>query len=134
MSFQNMPKTKLFNIKTKKQQRINLRQQPISCEKIFWYKLRNRAFAGLKFRRQYSISKYIVDFYCPKIKLAVEIDGATHSTDKEMNYDRQRQKYIESLNIKVIRYTNTEIKENLSGVMDNLYFKTRSFSLPEREP
>ncbi|KKR21262.1 MAG: hypothetical protein UT48_C0010G0010 [Parcubacteria group bacterium GW2011_GWE2_39_37] len=113
--------TKLYNIKIKKEQRRNLRQQGVACEQIFWNKLRNRALNGLKFRRQYSVGKYIVDFYCPGIKLAIEIDGATHSTKQEINYDKQRQEYIENLGIKVKRYTNTEIKDNLGEVMYDLY-------------
>ena len=75
--------TLLFNLKTQKQIRKNLRKQEVESEKILWWKLRNRQLGDYKFRRQFGINKYIVDFYCPKLKLAIEIDGATHSTKKE---------------------------------------------------
>jgi len=113
-------KTELFNNKIVKDRRRSLRQQEIACEKLMWEKLRNRSLLGLKFRRQYSIGSFIVDFYCPEIKLIIEIDGATHSSEKEIIYDKERQKYLESLGLKIKRYTNTEIKENLSDLMYDL--------------
>jgi len=94
-------KTELFNNKIVKDRRRSL-------------------LLGLKFRRQYSIGSFIVDFYCPEIKLIIEIDGATHSSEKEIIYDKERQKYLESLGLKIKRYTNTEIKENLSDLMYDL--------------
>jgi very-short-patch-repair endonuclease len=97
-----------------------LRQQGITCERILWKKLRNRAFLDLKFRRQHSIGKYIADFYCEELKLIIEIDGATHSTEKEVGYDSERQKYLESLGLNVKRYTNTDVKERLGDLMYDL--------------
>lgn len=82
----------------------------------------------MKFRRQYSIGNFIIDFYCPEIKLAVEIDGATHGTPEELRYDAKRQKYLENLGIKVKRYTNTDVKENISGVLYDLYLTCRKVS------
>jgi very-short-patch-repair endonuclease len=129
-----MPKTQLFNIKIKKLQRRNLRQQDIACEKIVWHKLRNRGLNGLKFKRQYSIGNYIIDFFCPELKIGIEIDGATHSTPAETEYDRQRQSHIEKFNIKIIRYTNADIKENLSEVMHDLYLKCRKREIKPTSP
>lgn len=106
---QNMPKRKV------------LRQQDIGCEKLMWSRLRNRQIGGLKFRRQYGIGKYIVDFYCPALKLVIEIDGATHCADREIEYDSDRQRYIENLGITVKRYSNTDIKENFASVLEDIF-------------
>ncbi len=72
---------------------------------------------GCKFRRQYSIGKFIVDFYCPEAKLAIEIDGDTHFTQELRPYDTARQKYIESKGIHFLRFTNKDITENIDGVL-----------------
>lgn len=75
---------------------------------------------GYKFRRQHGIGKYIVDFYCPKLKLIVELDGVTHSTEEEVAYDNKRQKYLEKLGLVVKRYWNSEIKENINWVLGDI--------------
>ena len=112
-------KTKLFNTKASKEIRRELRQSPISCEAIMWLKLRNSKI-GYKFRRQYGVGKYIVDFFCPELKLVIEIDGATHCTEDEIMYDTQRQKFLEEKGLIVKRYLNIDIKNNLSEVMHDL--------------
>lgn len=112
--------TQIFNIKTKKEHRRELRQNEIGCEKIMWHQLRNRAFGGYKFRRQFSIGKYIVDFYCPELKLVVELDGESHVGENEVEYDKIRQRYIEDLGIKVKRYNNKEVKECFNEVLNDL--------------
>lgn len=111
--------TELFNLKPQKNLRKNLRQQGVTAEITLWSKLRNKSL-GYKFRRQFGIGKYIVDFYCPRKKIVIEIDGATHSTEKEIFNDNIRQKYLESLGLKVIRFTNNDIKENLDGVLSTI--------------
>jgi len=73
----------VYNHKEYKAVRRKLRKQEVSSEKILWSKLRNKQ-QKFRFRRQYGIGKYIVDFYCPKLKLAIEIDGATHFKDEEV--------------------------------------------------
>lgn len=109
----------LFNLKSQKNLRKNLRQQGITAEIILWSKLRNKNL-GYKFRRQFGIGKYIVDFYCPRKKLVIEVDGATHSTNREMLNDRIRQKYLEHLGLTVIRFNNNDIKENMNGVLSKI--------------
>ncbi len=96
-----------------------LRQQPISCERILWQKIRNQQL-GYKFRRQYGISSYVVDFYCPELKLIIEIDGATHGTESEIAHDLIRQEYLETLGLNVKRYLNVDIKNNLPLVLENI--------------
>ena len=113
--------TLLFNLKTQKQIRKNLRKQEVEPEKILWWKLRDRQLGNYKFRRQFGVDKYVVDFYCPKLKLVIEIDGATHSTKKEIEYDNFRQKFLENLGLVVKRYTNNEVKNNLQEVLEDIY-------------
>ncbi len=111
--------TKIYNKQLQKEARRILRKQPIKAEKILWWKLRNKQL-GYKFRRQFGIGKYIVDFYCPKLKLVIEVDGATHGTNREIIYDNIRQRYLESLGITIKRYLNIDIFNNLDEVVNNV--------------
>lgn len=86
-------------------------------ELLLWSKLRGKGVAGHKFRRQYSVSNFVLDFYCPQQKLAIEIDGATHFTEGAEEYDRERQQVIESYGIRFLRFTNAEVMENIDGVV-----------------
>jgi very-short-patch-repair endonuclease len=86
-------------------------------ERRIWNQLRARQVNGHKFRRQYSIGKYIIDFYCPEAKLALEIDGDSHFNEEQRLRDITRQQYIESKGIHFLRFTNTDILENLDGVL-----------------
>ena len=72
-------------------------------EGLLWFELKNKKL-GERFLRQFSITKYVVDFYCPRLKLAIEIDGATHLTDDEILNDAKRQAKIESMFICFIRF------------------------------
>lgn len=111
--------TKIFNRQEQKKLRRWLRQMPIGCERKLWQKLRNKQL-GYKFFRQYGVGKYIVDFYCPELKLVIEVDGATHSTAEEEKGDKERQEYLESLGLKVKRYLNVEIINNLEEVAGDI--------------
>ena len=112
--------TKIFNRKYQKQQRQDLRNNMTSVEIILWTKLKNRQLMGHQFRRQYGIERYVVDFFCTELKLAIELDGGIHAQEHVIENDTSRQNYIESLGIKVIRYSNDDIKENLNGVLIKL--------------
>ena len=98
----------------------NLRKQSTSQEEILWNLLRNRQFSNLKFRRQYPIGKYIVDFVCIKKKLIIELDGGQHNLDKNIEYDNQRTQFLENLGYTVIRFWNNDIDNNLDGVIMEL--------------
>lgn len=105
-----------------------MRKQIIYPEIKIWSRLRNRNL-GYKFRRQFGIGKYIVDFYCPQLKLVVEVDGATHSEDYEIKKDNIRQKYLESLGLNIIRYTNHEVysdPDSVAGDILNICNKIKS--------
>lgn len=112
--------TEIFNQTHYKQRRRDLRKKMPQAEILVWWKLRNKQLQGSRFRRQYSIAQFIVDFYCPTAKLAIEIDGETHISEDQENYDKKRQKFIESQGIKVIRFTNSDVYENLEGVIEKI--------------
>jgi very-short-patch-repair endonuclease len=76
---------------------------------------------GFKFRRQYSVNQYVVDFYCPELKLAIEIDGDSHFNDISEKYDKERQKSIESFGIRFLRFTNIDIYDNIDGVLQTIF-------------
>ncbi len=114
-----MDSAQIFNKKSNKNFRKKLRKLPIRAERELWGQIRNRRI-GYKFRRQFGIGKYIVDFYCPELKLIIEVDGATHTEDKEIEHDNKRQKYIEKLGLKVIRIRNIDIMERLEAVVEKI--------------
>ena len=109
-----MPRYTPELIERAKELRKNMTRQ----EKCLWYDfLRNYP---LKFYRQRPIGKYIVDFYCTKLKLVIEIDGSQHYTDEAIKYDKLRTEYINSLGFTVIRFTNSEIDENFDTVCEKI--------------
>ncbi len=74
--------------------------------------LRNRKTMDVKFKRQYSVDNYVIDFYCPKLKLAVEVDGRIHDLPEQKEHDIIRQKYLEQYGIKFVRIKNEELFDN----------------------
>ncbi|MBE9214711.1 DUF559 domain-containing protein [Plectonema cf. radiosum LEGE 06105] len=117
--------TQLYNKKSEKEKRRKLRQNIVKAEKIIWDKIRNRQIEDCKFRRQYSVDKFVIDFYSPKLKLAIEIDGESHFMEGAVEYDRERQSYIKSFGIKFIRFTNNDVYDNLDGVLESIALKVR---------
>ncbi len=95
-----------------------MRRKPSLAERKLWSHLRNDQFMGLRFRRQYRIGQYIADFFCPAIKLVVELDGDRHS--EQADYDAERTRFLNEIQIHVIRFTNFEVIENMDGVLIEL--------------
>jgi len=110
----------IFNNPNFKFIRRSLRKQMTEPENLLWSRLKKKQFAAYKFRRQYSIGPYIVDFYCPKLKLVIEIDGSQHLEKENIDYDQSRTAYFETMNIKVIRFWNNEVMNNLEGVHQDI--------------
>ncbi len=75
---------------------------------------------GLKFRRQHPVRNYILDFYCHQLKLAIEADGSIHDKEESKITDLERQNYIESMGIVVIRFTNDEIQRHMESVIEKI--------------
>ena len=97
-----------------------LRSQPISAEARLWSKLRNRQLAGLKFVRQVPLDPYFVDFLCRERKVVVEVDGGTHGTAGEIARDRSRTLELQRSGYRVFRVHNSDVYENIDGVLDTL--------------
>ncbi|TMI62680.1 MAG: endonuclease domain-containing protein [Bacteroidetes bacterium] len=93
-----------------------LRNKTTAEENVFWLRLKE-TFAGYKFRRQHPISNYIVDFYCHKLKLVIEIDGPIHEQGDVKENDTRRQNDLENLNLTILRFTNAQIKLEIEKVL-----------------
>jgi very-short-patch-repair endonuclease len=91
-----------------------MRSKPTESENLLWQRLRRHQLYGFSFRRQHSIGQFIVDFYCAKARLVIEIDGKIHQYKKEE--DLIRQKYLESLGLKLVRFSNDVILNNIDEV------------------
>jgi len=99
----------LYNKKSLNKKRRELRNNKTDAEKYLWYELKSSQVCGKKFRRQHSIDNFILDFYCPEEKLAIELDGEHHYEDKQKNYDEERTKYLQKIGIQVLRIKNTDV-------------------------
>jgi len=107
----------LYNDRNLKERRRTLRKSQTDAERKLWQVLRNRQLNGLKIFRQYSAGNYILDFYCPTKRLAVEVDGGQHS---ESEYDDKRTNYLQQENIFVLRFWNNDVLNNLDGVYEKI--------------
>ena len=88
------------------------------AEKVLWKYLSNKGMCGFKFRRQFPIDRFILDFYCPAKRLAIEIDGGIHHNQRE--YDRIRQEIIEDKGINFLRFKNQDVMKNLNFVLKSI--------------
>lgn len=111
--------TKIFNKAEYKQRRQALRHNMSEPEQRLWQILRNKQM-GIKFRRQHGIGHYIVDFYCPELKLVIEVDGDSHFSAEAKGYDKVRDDFMLSLDIMTIRLKNDEVMKNIEGVYQHI--------------
>ena len=113
-----MPNRRFPNVSDRTRTRAKqLRKTTTRAERVLWSVLSDRKCGCQKFRRQHAIEPYIVDFYCAEAKLVVEINGESH--DGRQDYDRRRDEYLEKLGLRVMRFTNGDVLDNLDGVADN---------------
>jgi len=98
----------IVNKKTMKERRRQLRANMTYCEKLMWAYLRKKQMKE-RFLRQYSVDSYVIDFYSPRLKLAVEVDGDIHDLQDQKKYDKDRQEYLENFGIHFIRIKNEEL-------------------------
>ncbi|WP_323756014.1 endonuclease domain-containing protein [Roseivirga sp.] len=115
-----MDKRQINNRPTLKEFRKNLRNNLTSAEATLWKFLKGKQLEGRKFRRQFSVENYILDFYCPSEQLAIELDGAHHYTAAGVEYDTERTKVLNSHGITVIRFENREVFEALEAVLERI--------------
>lgn len=92
-----------------------LRNNSTLSEILLWKRLRNKQFLGYDFDRQKPIGNYIVDFYCAKLMLAIEIDGCSH--DGKAEYDLNRHQEIEDSDVTILHFDDVNVKQNLDGVL-----------------
>ena len=97
-----------------------LRKNQTPQESKIWNLIRNQQIHGFKFRRQYPIGNYIVDFVCKEIKLVIEIDGGQHNLPENILNDKTRTEYINSKGYTVIRFWNNDIDNNIEGVYEKI--------------
>jgi very-short-patch-repair endonuclease len=95
-----------------------MRSEPTEAENLLWQRLRRHHIHGLSFRRQHSIGQFIVDFYCAKARLVIEVDGLIHQYQGEE--DSIRQKYLESYDLKVLRFSNDIVLNNIDEVVKQI--------------
>jgi len=100
-----------------------MRKNAADAESLMWQLLRAKRFMNLKFRRQHVIEPYIVDFYCHELGLVIELDGGQHGTDDAIEYDTERTKFLEALDLKVVRYWNHHVLRNTDVVLEDLWWR-----------
>ena len=93
----------------------NLRKNGTPAEAILWNQLKSRKMRGYKFRRQVTIGKYIVDFFCPALMLVIEVDGSSHN--EKIEKDIKRQNELERLDMSFLRFTEGDVRNSLDGVL-----------------
>ncbi|WP_293741678.1 endonuclease domain-containing protein [uncultured Pedobacter sp.] len=102
----------IHNLKYLKDKRKELRNNLTPAEATMWRYLQNSKLDGKKFRRQHSVGNYILDFYCPSEKLAIEVDGNSHDDYSAEVYDKERTNFLNSKGITIIRFNNLEVFES----------------------
>ncbi len=125
---------RLFTLTQYTPVRRKLRRQSTQAEVALWNFLQSRRFHGYKFRRQHSIGRYIVDFFCTELLLAIEVDGVTHLEPERIRHDQIRQHWLEDHGVRVIRFTDNEILSDPELVLQQLkqYIDSSHPSSPRR--
>jgi very-short-patch-repair endonuclease len=98
-----------------------LRQTQPDAESLMWALLRDRRLAGFKFRRQHPVEPYVLDFYCHKVKFAVELDGGQHNTDVARRYDEERTLFLTRQGIRVLRFWNHDVLQDTDAVLEAIH-------------
>ena len=115
-----MSKANEYNLSHLKKYRKELRNNGTPAEAILWTRLKNKQVKEKRFRRQFSVGNYILDFFCPSAKLAVEVDGDGHFTKEGIEYDARRTTFLETKGIRVIRFKNDEVYHGLDEVIQKI--------------
>ena len=102
-----------------------LRKTMTRAEVILWTRLRRHQLGGFRFHRQYAIGPFIADFACVEMKLVIEVDGDTHSTDSEISSDHERTRFLEREGWRVLRCWNRDVYDNLDGTLEAILLTLR---------
>jgi len=108
----------------------NLRKNQTDAEKKLWTVLRNRQLVGVKFRRQFSVDRYILDFYCPAYKLGIEADGGQHYAPEGQQQDNRRRIELSRIGVRILRFSDTDILKNIEGVWETIQQELRKRKSP----
>ena len=109
-----------YNKKSLTEKRKQLRSNGTSAEAVLWNRLKEKKLDGRRFRRQFSINNYIVDFYCTTEKLAIELDGQNHFTQAGSANDYERDQNLKAQGVTVLRFENEVVFKNIEGVLDEI--------------
>ena len=109
----------------------DLRQHMTDAEQRLWHCLRGKQLDGFRFRKQHPIARFVLDFYCSAAKLAIEIDGGQHNTAPERASDEERTRYLKARGIRVLRFWNHEVLQELPGVLERIW---EALHLPPSQP
>ncbi len=96
------------------------RQNPTPAEEKLWQELRRESLLGYKFRRQHPVAGYIIDFYCPRLKLGIEVDGEVHKSPEQKAYDEQRSEDLTRYGVRIIRFWNAEVINDMESVLKDI--------------
>ena len=108
----------IHNERSQKTLRQTLRNNATSSEAILWRALKGKQVEGLKFRRQFGIGPYVIDFYCPEIKLGIKLDGGVHKTFYTHEYDEMRSRFLAENRITILRFDNEVVYNNMEGIIE----------------
>jgi len=126
------PSTRFNRTAIKTERARRLREDATNVERRLWQKLRGAQIDGASFRRQHPAGNYILDFYCSELLLAVELDGGQHA--QSANRDRHRDDWLAQRGVTVLRFWNSDIVENLSGVLEVIAAKVSELKSQQRGP
>jgi len=110
---------RLYNDKLLQPLRRKLRTTPTDAERFLWQRIRDKQILNQRFLRQYGVKNYVLDFYCPAIRLAIELDGGQHAENKIA--DDARTKVLNFQNIIVLRFWNNDVFQNTDGVLQSIF-------------
>ena len=112
MNYSNHPVTKEF--------RQLLRREETPIERMLWKHLRGKQLNGYRFRQQHGFGPYILDFYCPSLRLCIELDGEVHDTPEAKQHDADRTTFLNQNRIHVLRFRNIEVENDVEKVLQQI--------------
>jgi len=125
----------IYNNQRFKFRRQKLRDTETSAEDLLWRSLRRKKLNGVKFFRQYSVGPCVLDFYCPDVRLAIELDGHHHyKNNEQFAYDEERAEYLKENDIKVLRFFNADIADSINAVLEKIKSEVEGISVSCASP
>ena len=120
MNYSNHPATKDY--------RRLLRMTETPTERMLWKELKGKQLEGYRFRQQHGFGPYVLDFYCSSLRLCIELDGEIHTEDRVKQKDEERTIFLKENRIKVLRFRNEEVEQNINDVLERIKDYIRSIN------